>query len=156
MKPDWKVKHFHSRNACENILYNTCIFQGPLNESVIYDINKELMSYLHIYVYGIYMGEVAHAMPGSVGRAYFNSLAPGNFELNFRSLIFQIISVIGGWGISCELPLSWMSIDLTDKSTLVQVMAWCRQATSHYLRQCWLRSLSPYGLTRPQWVNKDF
>ena len=23
------------------------------------------------------------------------------------------------------------------QSTLVQVMAWCRQATSHYLRQCW-------------------
>ena len=46
-----------------------------------------------------------------------------------------------------------MSLDLTDdKSTLVQVMAWCRQATSHYLSQCWSRSLSPYGVTRPQWV----
>ena len=39
-----------------------------------------------------------------------------------------------------------------DKSTLVGVMAWCRQATSHYLSQCWPRSLSPYGITRPQWV----
>ena len=39
-----------------------------------------------------------------------------------------------------------------DKSTLVQVMAWCRQATSHYMSQCWPRSLSPYGVTRPQWV----
>ena len=30
-----------------------------------------------------------------------------------------------------------MSLDLTDdKSTLVQEMAWCRQATSHYLSQC--------------------
>ena len=50
-----------------------------------------------------------------------------------------------------------MSFDLTmltddDMSTLVQVMAWCRQATSHYLSQCWPRSLSPYGVTRPQWV----
>ena len=46
-----------------------------------------------------------------------------------------------------------MPIDLTDgKSTLVQVMAWCRQATSHYLSQCWHRSMSPYGITRPQWV----
>ena len=46
-----------------------------------------------------------------------------------------------------------MSLDLTDdKSTLVQVMAWCRQATSHYLSQCWLRSVSPYGVIRPQWV----
>ena len=40
-----------------------------------------------------------------------------------------------------------------DKSTLVQVMAWCRQAASHYLSQCCPRSLSPYGVTRPQWVN---
>ena len=31
-------------------------------------------------------------------------------------------------------------------------MAWCRQATSHYLNQCWPRSLPPYGVTRPQWV----
>ena len=47
-----------------------------------------------------------------------------------------------------------MSLDFTDdQSTLLQVMAWCRQATSHYLSQCWPWSLSPYGVTRPQWVN---
>ena len=58
------------------------------------------------------------------------------------------------WGISYEIGLRWMLLDLTDdKSTLVQVMAWCRQATSHYLSQCWPRSLSPYGVTKPQWVN---
>ena len=46
-----------------------------------------------------------------------------------------------------------MSLDLTDdKLSLIQVMAWCRQATSHYLSQCWPRSMSPYGVTRPQWV----
>ena len=44
----------------------------------------------------------------------------------------------------------WMWLDLTDeKSTLVQVMAWCRQATSHYLSQCWPSFLSPYDVTRP-------
>ena len=83
-----------------------------------------------------------------------NSLAPGKFEWNFRYLIFQIITVIDSWGISCELALKWMSLDLTDdKSTLVQEMTWCRKAKSHYLSQCWPRSLSPYGVTRPQWVN---
>ena len=39
-----------------------------------------------------------------------------------------------------------------DKSKSVQVMAWCCQATSHYLSQCWPRSMLPYGITRPQWV----
>ena len=47
-----------------------------------------------------------------------------------------------------------MSLDFTDdQSTLVQVMAWCRQASNHYLSQCWPRSMSPYGITKPQWVN---
>ena len=41
------------------------------------------------------------------------------------------------------------NMNVTGQSTLVQVMAWCRQATSHYLSQCWPRSLSPYGVTRP-------
>ena len=36
-----------------------------------------------------------------------------------------------------------------DKSTLVQVRTWCRQAASHYLSQCWPRSMSPYGVTSP-------
>ena len=31
-------------------------------------------------------------------------------------------------------------------------MAWCHQATSHYLSQCWPRSVPPNGVTRPQWV----
>ena len=56
--------------------------------------------------------------------------------------------------IFCEIAIRWMPKHLTDHySTLVQVMAWCRQATSHYLSQCWLRSLSPCDVTRPQWVN---
>ena len=82
-----------------------------------------------------------------------NSLAPGRFECNFRSEIFKLTVVIDGWGISGGIALRWMSLDYTDdKSILVQVMAWCRQATSHYLSQCWPRSMSPYGVTRPQWV----
>ena len=70
-----------------------------------------------------------------------------------KYVIFKRILVIDGWGISCEIALIWMSLDLSDdQSTLVQVIAWCRQATSHYLSQWWPRSLSPYGVTRPQWV----
>ena len=58
---------------------------------------------------------------------------------------FQVVSLTVPWeisridilGISCELAHMWMSQNLTnhadDWSTLVRVMAWCRQATSHYL-----------------------
>ena len=38
-----------------------------------------------------------------------------------------------------------------DKLTLVQVMPWYCQATSHYLIQCLPKSMSKYGITRPQW-----
>ena len=33
-------------------------------------------------------------------------------------------------------------------------MAWCCQAPSHYLSQCWPIFMSPYSFTRTQWVNK--
>ena len=83
-----------------------------------------------------------------------NSLAPGRYEWNFRLEIFKLISVINGWGIPCEIALRWMSLYLTDdKLTLVQVMGWCCQATTHYLSQCWPRSVLPYGITRLHWVN---
>ena len=39
-------------------------------------------------------------------------------------IIFKLILVIDGWGISCEIALIWMSLDFTDdQSTLVEVMA---------------------------------
>ena len=31
-------------------------------------------------------------------------------------------------------------------------MAPCHQATSHYTGQCWPTPMSPYGVTRPQWL----
>ena len=89
----------------------------------------------------------------SLAATEVNSLVPSRFPLNFRWVIFKHILVIDGQVISCEITLRWMSQGLTDdKSTLIQVMAWCHQATSHYLNQCWSRSMSPYGVTRLQWV----
>ena len=84
-----------------------------------------------------------------------NSLALGKFEWNFRYVIFKRILVIDGWGISCDIALIYMSLEFTDDQSVVQVMAWCRQAKSHDLNQCWPRSLSPYGVTRAQWFKYD-
>ena len=39
-----------------------------------------------------------------------------------------------------------------DKSTLAQVLACCLTTPCHHLSQCWPTSVSPYGVTRPQWV----
>ena len=100
------------------------------------------------------MWQTGFATVGAWWYLWWNYLL-GRFQRNFRQVIFQLILVIYGWSISCKIVLKWMPMDLTDgKSTLIQVMAWCRQATSHYLSQCWPRSLSPYGIIRHQWVNK--
>ena len=86
---------------------------------------------------------------------WVNSLSTGRSDWNFRWIIFKLILVIDG-RISCEIILRWISPDvIDDKSTLVQVMAWCCQATSHYLSQCWRRSMSTCFITRPQWVKKE-
>ena len=86
-----------------------------------------------------------------------NSLAPGRFQWNLEYLNFKFIFAIDCWVVSCEIAIMWLSVDRTDdKSSLVQVMAWCRdcrQATSHYPSHCESRSISPHGVFKSQSVN---
>ena len=101
----------------------------------------------------LYVGDFNHIRKLSASRRevasilelrWVNSLALGKFEWNFGYVISKWILVIDGWGICCEIALIWMSLDFTDdQSTLVQVLACCHQATSHYLSQCRPRSLAP-------------
>ena len=78
----------------------------------------------------------------------------GDVAMNFNHIIFKLLIQNSRLGTRCETTLMCKQLDLTnDKSILVQVMAWCRQATSHYLSRCWPRSRS-YGITRHQWVKK--
>ena len=56
---------------------------------------------------------------------------------------------------TCETGLRWMPENTCDdKSTLLQVMACCGQATSHYLSQCWLRCVTIWHQW-PAWVKGD-
>ena len=87
-------------------------------------------------------------------RRVIKSLAPGGFDYSLKLVNFKLISTINIWSIFSVKLLSGECHNTTDHySTLVQVMAWCPQATSHYLSQCWPRSLLPYDVTRPQCVN---
>ena len=106
----------------------------------------------------------------------FNSLDPGIFNHSLKLVNFKLVSTIY---IFCENAIRLVGLDLFNddtrpsghisrpkiairwrpqhisahQSTLVQIMTWCHQATSHYLSQCWPRPMLPYGVTRPQWVN---
>ena len=62
----------------------------------------------------------------------FNSLSPGRCGNNFKSIDFKLIKQNTRLGSHNEISLSWMKQNLiNEKSTLVQVMAWWRQATSY-------------------------
>ena len=77
----------------------------------------------------------------------------GNLDA-IEKCYFPFCLSIGILRSSYENALWWTPQELTDdKSTLIKVIAWWRQATSHYLSQCWPRSKSPYGITWAQWVN---
>ena len=70
--------------------------------------------------------------------------------------IYWILLQNSSWDTCCEIALRWMTQNLTnEKSTLVQVMAWCCQAICHYTIQCWPRSMLPYSVTRPQRIDCD-
>ena len=74
----------------------------------------------------------------------------GDLGAILKLQFFNLVLSIGIFTSSKDNALRWMPWDLTDdKSTLVQVMPWCRQATSHYPSQWWHSSKSPYGVTRP-------
>ena len=66
-------------------------------------------------------------------------------ETHFRNWYLELF--LRNW------PLVSAPNPIDDKSTLVRVMVRCCQAPSHYLSQCWPRSMSSYGATKPQWVN---
>ena len=84
----------------------------------------------------------------------FNSFTAERSGSNFKSVIFKHMFRLNFMSSSCETALRWMPKHLAnEKSTSHQVMAWCRQATSHYLIRRWLKFLSPFGVAGPQWVN---
>ena len=47
---------------------------------------------------------------------------PGRFQYNSNQAIFKLLSVIEVWGIPCDFGLKALSLDVTDKTTLVHVI----------------------------------
>ena len=67
---------------------------------------------------------------------------------DFKCVIFKYIPF-------SPIAFQWMAQNPTDdKSTLIQVMAWFYQTTSHYVNQCWLKFMTSYDITRPQRVKE--
>ena len=85
----------------------------------------------------------------TISFTHINSFSPGKCIKIFKNIILYDIFCQIILHIYSKIAPVWDANNL--KSPLVQVMAWCHQATSHYLSQWWPRL---YVITRPQWVNK--
>ena len=80
-------------------------------------------------------------------------LAPERLKTRRRkyTALFKLKSKISILSVSSEIAPRWMPEDLTDdKSTTGSGYGLVLSDTSHYLSQCWPRSLPPYGVTRPK------
>ena len=70
------------------------------------------------------------------------------------SVFFKPILLINIQSSPCEIDQMWMpQIRIDDESALIQVLAWYRQVTSHYLTRCWPNTVSWYGVTRALWID---
>ena len=119
----WKYWRYNSPDVCDYTFKITATFVG---EQLVKNFNK---------------------LPLNKWQFFLTNWPLEHMKSNFKVLRIDILS------ISYEIALRRMPQNpFGDKSTLVQVMAWCRQATSHYLCQCWSRSMLPYEITSPQWV----
>ena len=76
---------------------------------------------------------------------FFNRLDPEKCE-RFKSIIFIIQK--SSKATRYEIALRWML-----RTWPIRSQHWCRQATSHCLSQCWLRSMSLYGIIIGQAVH---
>ena len=73
---------------------------------------------------------------------------------NIELLIFKLISSIDILKISYEIALNRTRLDIADDQwALVQLIAWCRQATSHNPNQCSSSLMTLYGVTRVKLIN---
>ena len=88
----------------------------------------------------------------NIHSVWVNSLAPGRCGNNFKSVIFKLTMQTSCLGTFSWVAQRWMPQNLTnEKSTLVM---WRHQAITWGQSQCWPRSMVPYGITMPQWVNE--
>ena len=141
-------------NKIVSVFFNGVSFRVSNWQPVCIGLDSGLATHREQTIMRNYDGIVYWVIYATLGL----NVVPGRGGCNLKLVIFKLTSRVDILSISREIALMWMPQDFTDdKSTLVQAMAWCHQATSHYLGQCWPRSIyiAPYGVARPQWVKES-
>ena len=129
-----------------------CLFQN----SVIFFMNDNQNSMIFIFIFTNFKTFSWNSMifSWSWNRSEFHrffkwSLIPGRCGCNIIHLTEQILLILlRNLATCCEIAVNWMPKSLTiDKLLLNQVIAWCRQARSHYRSYVYPDLLSPYDFT---------
>ena len=122
----------------------------------IYDLENErwLLGDMIDHV-GIYGSRVAEGLSASnVGLVKSNSLSENTCTLHYNFIEVtqhnMMISLfpwfVTDWNVDCIIK-SMLAV--------VLIMAWCCQATRHYLDQCWANPMAPLGYNELRWWNLD-
>ena len=130
-------------DLCENTdqiyyLFSLCLHKNKLHLPTLFDS----------------LGNPINSPAGSYTFSYtsISLLTPGKCDSLSKNTIFKLILQKSCLCTHCTTTTRWMQQNLyNEKSTLEQVMACGIQATNSYLSQCWPRSMSLYGVTRPEW-----
>ena len=81
---------------------------------------------------------------------WFRLIGPYEIWMKFQVSGFQ--TYLSWWLRYLLWNCPQVTVLTDDKSTLVQVMAWCCPAAIHCPGHCWPRSMLPYGVTMLQWI----
>ena len=148
-----------SMNHTEKIIFDQLTKLYDMSKSFQWLISLTYMTFSEIYNYSLPCGSL-----GPTGHNPYGSQSTGDGSHHWCFYSLEILQCVprakpiipnSSLGTPCEISHTRMPQELTnEKTALVQVMAWCHQASSHHLNQCWPRSMSPYSVTRPQCVNK--
>ena len=83
----------------------------------------------------------------TVSSSYINTVKPRQYGCHFAGDIVKCIFLNENARIFIKISLKFVPYaPLDDKPTLVQIMAWDKQATSHYLTQWWITNVISLGL----------
>ena len=121
------------------------------------------LSYLLVFLYWKLARGILDWLPSTI---------PYNLAICYPYLILNSLALVGCGSDSKSVIFENTFYEISSGALLVKLLlgecqskpliislhgsgnAWYMyfQATSHYLSQCWPRSMSPYGVTRPQWI----
>ena len=143
---DFRLIRFCGLNLREILQRNTELLFCTMNLKIMILILLPYFSGSNV----LYHGPLRNMGQKFGGQCYSNLLAPGKFELDFRYLSFKWILVTDNWGISSETALIWNVTGLHWWS--VNIGSGTGLVLSAITRAYVDPDLSPYGVTRPQWV----